>query len=442
MAFAKNDEIKEIDYPTTLPSLPSEGEKVPTPAVQTQQPNTLKVIEPEPTPTRQLRNIPPVDYRESRPRTKPSMVPKLTIRIPAWAPEVPPDVTRQTESSKAKIRDTTQFALDAHQPDTDLSSEWAFIATEPKDFREAVSGGEEVQWRKAMDEEMRNLEKMGTWELTDLPEGGTPIVCKWVYLKKTDENGNVTKFKAQLVAQGFSQKPGIDYSNNGTFAPVMRFDTLRTVLALTAVNGWDLRQFDIKGAYLNSYIEEEIYMRQPPGFEDGTAQVCKLKRSLYRLKQAGNVWNKELDHALQDLGFQKLRSDSCCYLWEDGDNFEILLVWVDDILSTANSQARNDLIEKQIATKFKIKSLGKPTLLLGMHIIHNPSQHLIKLSQTAYIDALLKKFGMEQANPVSTPLDPNVNLDNFTDEGGVADEQVTASYATLIGSLMYLAIGT
>jgi len=197
VAFTENAKIKEIDYITTVLGLPSEGEKVPTPAVQTQQPKASEP-EPEPVPTRQLRNIPPVDYRETRPRAKPSMIPKLTIQIPVQTPTVPPDVTRQTKSSKAKIHDITQFALNTHQPDADLSTEWAFIATgtKPKDFREAVSGGEEVQWREAMDEEMGNLEKMGTWKLMDLSAGRTPIGCKWVYLKKTDENGNNTKFKA------------------------------------------------------------------------------------------------------------------------------------------------------------------------------------------------------------------------------------------------------
>ena len=154
---------------------------------------------------------------------------------------------------------------------------------------------------------------METWELTDLPEERTSIECKWVYLKKTDKNRIITKFKAQLVTQGFSQKPEIDYSNNRTFVPVMRFNTLWTVLALTAINEWNLQQFNIKGAYLNSYIEEEIYMWQPPGFKNRTAQVFKLKWSLYGLKQAGNVWNKELDYALQGLRFQKLWSDSYCY---------------------------------------------------------------------------------------------------------------------------------
>ena len=112
------------------------------------------------------------------------------------------------------------------------------------------------------------------WKLEELPADRETIGNKWVFLRKRDENGNIVRFKARLVAQGFSQKPGTDYSNNGTFAPVMRFETLRTLLALGAVNNWKIRQFDIKGAYLHGTLHETIYMRQPEGFNDGSGRVC------------------------------------------------------------------------------------------------------------------------------------------------------------------------
>jgi hypothetical protein len=129
-------------------------------------------------------------------------------------------------------------------------------------------------------------------------------------------------------------------------------------LALAAVNGWKLRQFDVKGAYLNAYLEEESYMRQPPGFEDRTGRVCKLKRSIYGLKQAGNAWNKELNSALLDLRFQRLQSDHCCYMREEREDFEILFIWVDDIISIASSDARNEAVEWDLASKFEIKVLA------------------------------------------------------------------------------------
>jgi len=194
--------------------------------------------------------------------------------------------------------------------------------------------------------------------------------------------------------------------------------------------------------YLNGYIEEEIYMRQPLGYNDGSGHVCRLKQSLYGLKQAGNIWNKELNQNLQDLGFCQLKSDVCCYLRRVKDKFEILFVWVDDIVSMANNKSRNNLVEKEIGGRFKIKSLSRPTLLLGMHITHDPLQNRIRISQTSYINSLLQKFGLDQANPVTTPMDPNVKLDDFGNNEESTDDKISTSYATLIGSLMYLAIAT
>ena len=436
VTFNENDEPRELDFVTCVPGLPSEGERVTKPEpildantdVQTDEPQ----IETEP---RKLRTRPPVDYNINKlskasatpkqPQTL-SQQPKLTIRVPPLARNDPPE--------------QAQLAR------TEPIMEWTFLAMGedvPKNFDEAIEGDEGEKWKGAMEDELGNIDKMGTWELVDLPAGRTPIGCRWVYAKKTNEKGEIVKYKARLVAQGFSQKPGIDFSNNGTFAPVMRFETLRTTLALATVNGWDLRQFDVKGAYLNGYIEEEIYMRQPPGFEDKSERVCRIRRSLYGLKQAGNVWNKELDTALQDLGFTRLQSDNCCYLQESEDDFEILMIWVDDILSVANNELGNDRVERDLGGKFEINSLGRPTKLLGMNININPSNNSISLSQTVYIDMLLKKFRLEHANLVTTPLDPNVKFDSIENsESEFDDKKVLTGYAQLIGSLMYLAIGT
>ena len=161
---------------------------------------------------------------------------------------------------------------------------------------------------------MGQLKEMGTWKKVDLPVGRQAIGCRWVFMRKKDENRKIIKYKARLVAQGFSQKPGTDYSDNGTFAPVMRFKTLRTMLMHSAINNWKLRQFDIKGAYLHRELEEEIYMAQAPGYTDGTDQVYLLIRALYGLKQAGNVWNTKLNDILTTLGYTQLKSDYCCYI--------------------------------------------------------------------------------------------------------------------------------
>jgi len=163
----------------------------------------------------------------------------------------------------------------------------------PRTAWEALESAEGEQWGTAMDEELARLREMGMWELTeDMPEGCVPIGNRWVFTKKKDENGNTIRCKARLITQGFSQKPRTDYSNNGTFAPIMRFESLRTAFGMAAIHRWDMRQMDIKTAYVNGYLEEEIYMVQPLGFDDGTGCVCRLRQSLYGLKQAGNIWNR------------------------------------------------------------------------------------------------------------------------------------------------------
>jgi hypothetical protein len=297
------------------------------------------------------------------------------------------------------------------------------LTDNPITIEDALNGEEADQWKKA-------------------------IGCKWVFVKKRDENGKLIKYKARLIAQGFSQKPGVDFSNDGTFAPVMRFETLHTFLAFAASMKWDIKQFDVKGTYLHGLLKELIFMDQPRGFDDGSGHVCKLIRTLYGLRQAGNVWNREFNAAMKEIGFIQLKADPCCYLWHQGEEFDMLLIWVDDIISIASNTARNDIVEQDLGGKFEIKALGRPKMLLGMGISQNHEDHSIKLFQTAYVDSLLKKHGLEDANPVSTPMDPNTKLDhdpNNTNDPvteGDLSERASASYATLIGSLMYLAIGT
>ena len=312
----------------------------------------------------------------------------------------------------------------------------------PRSHEEALSGSEAELWKEAMDAEMEQLREMGTWKKEALPVGRKAIGCKWVFLRKKDEHGKIVKYKARLVAQGFSQKPGTDYSDNGTFAPVMRFETLRTMLAHSAINNWKLRQFDIKGAYLHGVLEEEIYMAQAPGYDDGTEQVYLLIRALYGLKQAGNVWNTKLNDVLTKLGFIQLKSDYCCYIRRDNKNFTILLIWVDNFIAISNDNKLNDRIETELKSHFEVKSLGQPSLIIGVKI--HQENHIITLSQTHYIDNLLAKYKLQDINPVSTPMDFNVKLDDPEEmpEEDKNQSLATFGYANLIGSLMYLAIAT
>src|SRR5271155_1672503 len=262
--------------------------------------------------------------------------------------------SRRSSTRQAQVR-SPENATESSGLAKEDYMETAFLTKGTDDepnYDEAISGEEGDKWKKAMDEEMENLRIMGTWVMKELPKERTAVGCRWVFLRKRDEHGTITKYKARLVAQGFSQKPGTDYSDNGTFAPVMRFETLRTMLAHSAINNWKLRQFDIKGAYLHGELKEEIYMAQAPGYNDRTGQVYLLKRALYGLKQAGNIWNTKLNNVLIGFGYTQLKSDYCCYSQSNGNNISILLIWVDNFISIASNDKLNDRIEKELRSHF------------------------------------------------------------------------------------------
>ena len=167
---------------------------------------------------------------------------------------------------------------------------------------------------------------MGTWVLVDKPEGAVPIKNKFVFAKKRDKEGIVIKHKAQLVAKGCAQRPGFDYLE--THSPVVRLETIRTILAIAQTRKLFIQQMDIKGAYLNGKLKERVYMRQPEGYEDGTERVCLLIKTLYGLKQAGREWNIEFDTKLRRRGYARLRCDPCVYIWRVNDDFAIITVMI------------------------------------------------------------------------------------------------------------------
>lgn len=198
---------------------------------------------------------------------------------------------------------------------------------EPTSFKDAVKI---TEWKQAMEAEIQSHAANQTWELMQLPEGKKVIGSKWIFKLKRNEVGKVVKHKARLVAQGFNQRFGIDYVD--VFAPVTRLATLRTVLAVAGKRQMILHHFDIKTAYLNGTLEEEVYMRQPPGYEAVGKEnlVCRIKKSIYGLKQSARCWNRALHEVLIRLNFKQCQSDPCLYLRYDGQKTVILLVYVDD----------------------------------------------------------------------------------------------------------------
>ena len=180
---------------------------------------------------------------------------------------------------------------------------------------QALASPEGVKWMDAMDNEMNLLHMNHVWDLVKLPKDRKAVGSKWAFKLKVGSDGQVERHKARLVAQGFAQKQGLDYDE--TFPPVVRFESLRTVIALTVQNGMKMHQMDVTTAFLNGELQEEVYMKQPEGFvaEGQEDLVCKLKRSIYGLKQSPRCWNAALDHKLKQMGFVQANGVPCLYTW-------------------------------------------------------------------------------------------------------------------------------
>ena len=197
------------------------------------------------------------------------------------------------------------------------------------------------EWEQAMQSEHQSLLKNNTWVFSDLPPGKKPISCKWVYKIKYKSDGTLDKYKARLVAKGFFQRQGIDYE--GTFAPTAKMSTIRLVLAMAAQFGWKVHQMDVKSAFLNGDLHEEVYMTQPPGFKvvGKDHQVLKLVKALYGLKQAPRTWYIKIDKYLSDQGFNRSSSDSYLFIKTTDSDIILLVIYMDDMILTGSIASLN-----------------------------------------------------------------------------------------------------
>jgi hypothetical protein len=296
---------------------------------------------------------------------------------------------------------------------------------EPETFEEA---SESPIWWTSMTEEMNSHGENGTWELVSLPLGALLVLCKWVYKLKRNEKGEIVRFKSRLVARGFSQQYGVDFFE--TFAPVGSKCVLRLLLWFAAFFGLVSGQCDVDTAFLYGELEEEIYMMQPPGFDDGSGKVCKLKKGLYGLKQSPRMWYKRLKTYLESLGFKECIKASCLFFKAD----IAIYVYVDDLVIIAKSRDILEEFKRNLRKEFKIKDLGRPKFILGVHIMYEDQD--ILLSQSHYIDVLIDRFGLKDSFPVHTPLDSSVALSNF--DPSCDKPYDSKRYHQLIGSLLHL----
>ncbi|KAK8934128.1 hypothetical protein KSP39_PZI014435 [Platanthera zijinensis] len=283
-----------------------------------------------------------------------------------------------------------------------------------------------------MQEELHQFERNKVWELVPRPKDHSIVGTKWVFRNKLDDQGVIVRNKARLVAQGYSQEEGIDYYQ--TFAPVARLEAIRIFLAYTAYKGFKVYQMDVKSAFLNGDIKEEVYVRQPPGFISSTYpdHVFKLYKALYGLKQAPRAWYETLACFLLKNDFIRGKVDQTLFIRTHKSHTLLVQIYVDDIIFGSTDSNLCKKFSNLMHSKFEISSMGELSFFLGLQV----KQHAegIFISQTKYAKELVKKFGMSEASCMKTPMPTNAVLD--TDEHGKHVDQTT--YRAMIGSLLYL----
>lgn len=326
------------------------------------------------------------------------------------------------------------------QPAANILKALLTTSMDPKTYLQALKRPDADLWTDAMNCELAALERMNVWEEVELPAGEHALGTTWVYKRKTGASNELIKYKARLCAQGFSQMEGIDYSK--TYAPTGRLATLRTCLAISAEEDFEIIQMDAVGAFLNGVPDETLYIKPPNGYN--CQKLCKnivlkLNKSLYGLKQSPRCWYNQLKDFFLSIKFKPSQADPCFFVsseeqWKCG-----VYVHVDDLCIMGKDVER---FKKLINNRFEMEDIGDCRFFLGMRIDRDRKAKTISLNQDKYIDAMLLEYGMEECRPISTPMIPNTHLVPATPEEKAAFESSGENYRRAVGLLNYLVLCT
>ncbi|XP_071681629.1 uncharacterized protein [Lolium perenne] len=304
---------------------------------------------------------------------------------------------------------------------------------EPRSYQAAMTI---PHWRAAMEQEYQALLQNETWTLVPPPPRVNIIDSKWVFKVKKHADGSIERYKARLVAKGFKQRHGLDYED--TFSPVIKPTTIRLLLSLAVSRGWCLRQLDVQNAFLHGLLEEEVYMRQPPGFvsPDQPHHLCRLTKALYGLKQAPRAWHARLASALHTHGFIPSKADTSLFLFQRPRVTMYLLVYVDDIIFVSSSPTAATALISALGADFAVKDLGQLHFFLGIEVAHQ--SHLSGSHSRSILSDLLRRAGMLKCKMSPTPMS---SIDKLSATDGVllSSEDAT-EYRSIVGGWQYLTI--
>jgi hypothetical protein len=359
-------------------------------------------------------------------------------------PESAPQATFSPGEVNTQLRKSTRIIYQPERYGFVIENQQTVEDDEPSNYEEAVKDVDSSKWLEAMESEIDSMHQNKVWALVPQPQGIVPIGNKWVFKRKTDADGNVQTYKARLVAKGYRQRQGIDYDE--TFSPVAMIKSIRIMLAIAAYHDYEIWQMDVKTAFLNGFLKEEVYMTQPEGFESKGQEhmVCKLQRSIYGLKQASRSWNIRFDEVVKSNGFIKNEDEPCVYKKVSGSNVVFLVLYVDDILLIGNDIPTLETTKNWLSESFTMKDLGEAAFILGIKIYRDRSKRLLGLSQSTYVDKMLKRFSMEGSKRGFLPVSHGVHLTKAMcpKSQPEKDRMSGIPYASAIGSIMYAMICT
>ena len=409
--------IDEPSPPPTAPPAPEPAAPVPAPTPPTPHAAT---------------NQGPASPTHTTAAVGPAPLPFLTPTNPA----APTDNEEAGRAARARRPPQGIFSSTWNSTNNGSRALLAAATAPPSTYEEAIARDDADMWRAAMNEEISSLLANNTYTLEPLPAGFKALPCKWVFTIKRDADGNIKRYKARLVVKGFMQREGIDYTE--VFAPVSKHATLRVLLSSVANDNLVLKQLDVKTAFLHGELEETIYMKQPPGYEEGVRGIaCRLHKSLYGLKQAPRAWFNKLKSELLDMGFNPSNADPSLYVRHDKHGPIYVLVYVDDILVAGYDDDEVDSAINLLKKLFDCRELDAD-FFLGMDIIRDNTNGNLKICQRRLIAELIEKHSLQDCKPKSTPLSPSIKLSR----DGEPLDPVKYGYRELVGSLLYISVCT
>lgn len=346
---------------------------------------------------------------------------------PDYVPERPIDLP---ERSNITLRPRNKKNAET-EPKTYICSNDVSSCSVPQTYTEAIMSKDSQLWVESINEELKAHDDNGTWQLVEKPPEAKVIGCKWVFRIKDEQSG--PRYKSRLCAKGYAQKYGIDYTE--TFSPTVRYDSIRLLLSIAAEKGMSMMQFDVKTAFLYGELHEHIYMTPPEGLTVQPNVVCKLKKSLYGLKQAPRCWNAKFNSVLKKYGFIDCHADRCVYVSCFRGIKVYLLLYVDDgLLLSLDSEVLKEVLD-DLKANFDIKICDSSNFI-GIEI--EKCKDYIFIHQTKYIEKMLQRFDMCDANPISIPADPHVTLEKSSEP----ETDKAVPFREAVGSLMYVAVVT